>query len=81
MGSGLSTPVGTVGTILLISGVVFAIVGTIFLILYQNEEKPWWVWFLVVTGIILSIIGGVMMAVSLAHSQCESECSTLITYD
>jgi hypothetical protein len=81
MGSGLSTPLGTAGTILLITGVVVTVVGVIFLIIYQNEVKPWWVWVLVILGIILSIIGGVMMAIALSHERCETECSTIISYD
>ena len=55
-----------------------AIVGIILLITNQNQVQPWYVWFLLVGGVILGIIGGIMLAVAYAGTpeikQCPRPC-------
>lgn len=68
MASGLSSPLGIAGIILIIVGIIMAVVGIILLISNQNKPKGWYIWFLMVTGIVLGIIGGVMLAIALMQS-------------
>lgn len=54
------------GIILLIIGIVMIIAG---IIVHENNVskgifQPWWVWFLIVGGLVIGIIGGLMMAYS-----------------
>lgn len=67
MATGLSSPLGVTGIILIIIGIIMAIIGVILLIANQNKEKPWYIWVLIVGGIILGIIGGILLAVALSR--------------
>lgn len=78
MASGLSTPLGIASIILVVVGIIMAIVGVILLIIYQNTEKPWYIWFLLITGVVLGIAGGIMMAIALSsytkYEGCKQKC-------
>lgn len=56
-----------IGIVLLVIGLILLIIG---IVIHQNNVQnnqgvqPWWVWFLIIGGIIVAIIGGVMMAFS-----------------
>lgn len=56
-----------IGIVLLVIGLIMLIIG---IVVHQNNVQnnqgvqPWWVWFLIIGGIIIAIIGGVMMAFS-----------------
>jgi hypothetical protein len=63
MGKNLGSPIGMTAILLIIIGVVMAIVGIILLIANQNHPKPWYIWFLLITGAVLGIIGGIILAV------------------
>jgi hypothetical protein len=52
---------GIISLILFVVGVIMTIAGTIFLIVNQNSEKPWYIWFLLLGG---GIISGVSLAIS-----------------
>lgn len=67
MASGLSTPLGIAGVIFIIVGIIMALVGIILLIVNQNGNKPWYIWFLLVGGVIIGIAGGIMLAVALSE--------------
>lgn len=68
MASGLSSPLGVFGIILIIIGIVMVVVGIIFLISLANETKPWWTWFLLIGGIVFGIIGGILLAIALSQA-------------
>jgi hypothetical protein len=78
MSYGLSSTLGIVGLFFIIIGIIMAIVGIILLITNQNQVQPWYVWFLLVGGVILGIIGGIMLAVAYAGTpevkQCPRPC-------
>lgn len=68
MACGLSTPFGITSIILVIIGIIMALVGIIVLIANQSQTKPWYVWFLLVGGVFIGIIGGVMLAIALSEN-------------
>lgn len=50
-----------------------AAIGIILLIVNQNNSKPWYIWFLIIGGIIVGIIGGILLAFALsspAYTTC-----------
>lgn len=67
MATGLSSPLGVAGIILIIVGIIMAVIGIILLIANQNREKPWYIWFLLIMGVVLGIIGGILLAVALSQ--------------
>jgi len=67
MASGLSSPLGIAGIIFIIIGIIMAVVGIILLIANQNKSKSWYIWFLLIAGIVLGIAGGIMVAVALSY--------------
>lgn len=67
MATGLSSPLGVAGIILIIIGIIMAVIGIILLIANQNQPKPWYIWLLLIGGIILGIIGGVLLAIALSQ--------------
>lgn len=67
MASGLSSPLGIGGVILIIIGIIMAVIGVILLIANQNKPKAWYIWLLLIGGIVLGIIGGIMLAVALSQ--------------
>lgn len=68
MATGLSSPLGVAGVLLIILGIIMAVVGVIFLIAMSTQSKPWWTWFLLIGGIIMGIIGGILLAIALSQS-------------
>lgn len=73
MASGLSSPWGILGIILLAVGIIMAIVGTVFAITMQNQSRPWWIWTLLIVGVILIIVGGIFIAVALSGKSEKKE--------
>jgi uncharacterized membrane protein HdeD (DUF308 family) len=67
MPGGLATPLGIASIILIVVGIIMIIIGIILLLAYQNKEKPWYIWFLLVAGVVIGIAGGVMLAIALAR--------------
>lgn len=67
MAYGLSTPLGIGGVILIIIGVIMAVIGIILLLANQKKDKPWYVWFLLIAGLVMGIAGGVMLAIVLSQ--------------
>ena len=55
------------GIILIIIGIIMAIIGIILLIVENTPSVSWYVWFLVIGGILLGIIGGVILAIALSE--------------
>lgn len=68
MATGLSSPLGVAGIILIIVGIIMAVIGIILLIANQNREKPWYIWFLLIMGVVLGIIGGILLAIALSQT-------------
>ena len=56
------------GIIVIIIGIIMAIIGIILLIVENTTTISWYVWFLVIGGILLGIIGGIMLAIALSES-------------
>lgn len=71
MAGGLSSPLGIAGLILIIIGIIMAIVGIILLLANQNKPKPWYVWVLLIGGVVLGIAGGIMVAIALSDRREE----------
>ena len=71
MAGGLSSPLGIAGLILIIIGIIMAIVGIILLLANQNKPKPWFVWVLLIGGVVLGIAGGIMVAIALSDRRDE----------
>lgn len=69
MASGLSSPLGIAGIIFIVIGIIMAIVGIIILIVNTNKEKPWYIWVLLIGGIVLGIAGGIMLAIALMNAE------------
>ena len=55
------------GIILIVIGIIMAIIGIILLIVENTTTTSWYVWFLVLGGILLGIIGGVLLAIALSE--------------
>lgn len=73
MASGLSSPLGIAGIILVIIGIIIAVIGIILLIANQNLPKAWYIWFLLIGGIVLGIIGGILLAIALSWTPVEEK--------
>jgi len=56
------------GIIIIIIGIIMAIIGIILLIVENTPTISWYVWFLVIGGILMGIIGGVILAIALSES-------------
>lgn len=65
MSYGVSSPLGIAGIIFIVIGIIMAVIGIILLIANQNKPKAWYIWFLMIVGILLGIAGGIMLAVAL----------------
>lgn len=55
------------GIIIIIIGIIMAIIGIILLIVENTSTISWYVWFLVIGGILMGIIGGVLLAIALSE--------------
>jgi hypothetical protein len=55
------------GIIVIVIGIIMAIIGIILLIVEASTTVPWYVWLLVIGGILLAIIGGIMLAIGLSE--------------
>ena len=72
----LASPIGMTAILLIIIGLVMAVVGIILLIANQNSPKPWYIWFLLISGAVLGIIGGIILAVwfsSYEDKNCDNQ--------
>lgn len=58
---------GIIAIILLIIALIMLIVGIILLIVNTTNTTDWWVWFLILGGVILGITAGIMLAIDLAE--------------
>lgn len=78
MASGLSSPLGIAGIILIIIGIIMTVVGIILLIANQNKQKYWYIWLLLIGGVVLGIIGGILLAIALSQQPTEVTTTNLI---
>jgi len=76
MASGLSSPLGIAAILFIIIGIIMAVIGVILLIVNQNQSKGWFIWFLLIGGIVLGIAGGIMLAVALSVKPAEPKIKT-----
>lgn len=65
--SKLGSPIGFGCISLIVIGVVMIIIGMIFLIIYQNQDKPWWVWIVLIVGIAFGLIGALILVFWLSY--------------
>jgi uncharacterized membrane protein len=82
--SGLSSPLGIAGVILVVVGIILTAIGLIILLVNANKTKPWYLWFTLIAGIVLGIIGGIMLAIELSTAEDSSryvETEYGISYD
>ena len=63
------TLVGYFGLFILFSGIILMVVGVVYYELQVSSNKPiaWWVWFLLSLGTVLTIVGLIMVYLSLRH--------------
>lgn len=69
MAGGFSSPMGIAGLLLIIVGIIMAVVGIILLIENQKKPKGWYIWLLLIGGLIIGITGGILLAFALSTSQ------------
>jgi hypothetical protein len=69
--SSLTSPLGITGIILLIIGLLMLIIGVVFLIIESSTSKGWYVWTLLIGGIIFLLIGGILLAVALSRPESK----------
>lgn len=81
MATGLSSPLGVAAIILIIVGVVMAVIGVILLLVNQNQPKPWYIWLLLIGGLVLGIAGGIMLAIALSqHPHIETTTAAVVVH-
>ena len=80
MATGLSTPLGVAAIILIIIGIIMAIIGVILLLVNQNKTKAWYIWLLLIGGVVLGIAGGIMLAIALAHKPAIEQTTTIVAH-
>lgn len=68
------------GIIIIIIGIIMAIIGIVLLIVESAAIIAWYVWLLIIGGILLGIIGGIMLAVALSESTCVKPCMQPVPY-
>lgn len=44
-----------------------AIVGVILLLINQNKPKDWYIWLILIGGVVFGIAGGIMLAIALSN--------------
>lgn len=66
--SKISSPLAVGGIIFIILGTIMLIAGIITLIANKSNPSVWYIWFLIITGLIMGIAGGVMLAIALASN-------------
>ena len=82
MTKNISSPIGITGIGLIVVGLVMTIVGLIILIVNQNHPKEWYIWFLLITGAILGIIGGIILAIGFSkYENCNTISSKCPDYN
>jgi hypothetical protein len=61
---------GIAGIIFLIIGIIMAVIGIVLLISRQSTttSTEWYIWFLIIGGIVLGVIGGILIALALAYA-------------
>jgi len=70
MSSQFSSPIGISSLLFMIFGILFAVLGIIFLLIYQNQSKPWYIWLFLIVGLVFGIIGGILLSITLAK-ECK----------
>lgn len=64
--SKISSPLAVGGIIFIILGTIMLIAGIITLIANKSNPSLWYIWFLIIMGLVMGIAGGVMLAIALA---------------
>ena len=77
MATGVSSPLGIAGIILIIIGILMAVIGVILLLVNQNKPKDWYIWLFLVGGVVMGIAGGIMLAVALSHKPVVEKTTTM----
>ena len=66
-----------IAVIMIIVSLILIIAGTVLLVLYTNDPKEWYIWFVFMFGIGLGILGAIILSL---HISCKYSCKK-ITYD
>lgn len=56
-----------IGITMLITGIIFLSIGVILLLVNQNSDKQWYVWFFLYSGLFMLIIGGFLISYTLYY--------------
>lgn len=65
----LKTALGTTSILLISIGFVLTIIGIILLVGNQNKSKGWYIWFLLIVGIMLLIAGSILLVLLLSKNR------------
>jgi len=77
MGGLLATPLSIAGVSLIIIGVILAIIGLILMFTESSTTKSWYVWVLLIGGILLGVAGAIMLAAAIMdHHENNCACAT-----
>jgi hypothetical protein len=66
--SRLSSPLAVGGIISILLGLILVIAGLITLVSNQSHPGAWYIWFLLIFGLVAGVAGGVMLAISLSQA-------------
>ena len=62
----VSSPLAVAGIIGIVLGLVLSVSGIVSLISNQQQPGTWYVWLLLISGLVLGVAGGVMLAIALS---------------
>ena len=74
---GFAKPVSIMGIIFIIIGVILMVVGIVGLIA-ESGDKPWWVWFTLIGGIVLAIVGAIILTIDRNKYKKEKKKTTVV---
>lgn len=80
MGKGLGSPLGITGVILTIIGIILAVIGIILLIVNQNNSKDWYIWVLMIGGLILALLGAIILAIAISTRAKDTQTTSVSVY-
>ena len=80
MASGIGSPLGIIGLILIIIGIIMLIIGIILVLVDSAKSKEWYVWALIIAGVSFGIAGTIMLVIALTSGKVKSEPQTSSPY-
>lgn len=69
MANELGTALGTTSVLLISIGFILVVVGIVLLVGNQNKPKGWYIWFLLIIGIVMLLTGSVLLVLLLSKNR------------